>query len=237
MSEPPLPQLQLPTPSVPVTPMQSLSQPDATIKELRRRMGDDVGLLSYLPDEKVRAAPFDNKVESGGHPLPVRILFGKLEQDKTPPKNVWAWLHYEPGSSRPPECRLKAFSWTGQFEEPITLEEAMEKASPMPAFTWLKPQHGRFDRGHFSLVLRYYFILQKLKLPTQWPISDIFVAESKPACKVAKTNAEESLLLQKSQMAIGTAAAQSSGVSTRLQASALPAVCLNLTYTQALQAD
>jgi len=174
-------------------------------------MGDDVGLLSYLPHEKVRAAPFDNKAESGGHPLPVRIFFGKLEQDKTPPKNAWALLHSKPGSSRPPECRLKIFSRTGQLEEPNTLEEAMEKASPMPAFTCLKPRHGRFDRGHLSSVLRYYFILQKLKLPTQCPISDMFVAELKAACKVAKTNAEESLLVQKSQIAIGTAAAQSSG--------------------------
>ena len=222
-----------PLPSVPVAPMQSLSQPDATIKELRRRMGDDVGLLSYLPDEKVRAAPFDNKAESGGHPLPLRILFGKLEKGS---RNVWALLHSKPGSHRPPEVRLKVFSRTGQLEEPIALEDAMEKATPMPAFTCLKPQDGRFDRAHLSSVMRYYFILQKVELPNQWPISDVFVAELKAACKVAKANAEERVLVQKSNKVVGTASAQSPGTPTRLQTS-VPSVCPSLPYTGAIQAD
>ncbi|KAJ4335916.1 hypothetical protein N0V87_005772 [Didymella glomerata] len=129
----------LPASSVPVAPMHSLSQADATIKELRKRMGDDLGLLSYLLDDE-----------------------------------------------------------TGQLKGHITLEEAMEKSSPMPAFTCVKSQHGRFDRAHLSSVLRYYFILQKVQLPTPWPISDIFVAELKAACKVAKANAEKSVLVHKS---------------------------------------
>jgi hypothetical protein len=144
--------------------------------------------LSYLPDEIVRAAPFNNKAESGGHPLPLRVLFGKLEKGS---RNVWAWLHNKPGSNRTPEVRLKVFSRTGQPEEPIALQDAMEKATPMPAFTCLKPQDGRFDRTHLSSVLRYYFILQKVELPYQWPISDVFVDELRAACKVAEANAKE----------------------------------------------
>lgn len=66
--------------------MQSLSQADATIKELRSRTGEDVGLLSYLPDERVKTALLDNKAEPGGHPLPVRILFGKIEQTNRLPE-------------------------------------------------------------------------------------------------------------------------------------------------------
>ncbi|KAL1643572.1 hypothetical protein SLS61_009200 [Didymella pomorum] len=136
----------------------------------------------------VRAAPFNNKAESGGHPLPLRVLFGKLEKGS---RNVWAWLHNKPGSNRTPEVRLKVFSRTGQPEEPIALQDAMEKATPLPAFTCLKPQDGRFDRTHLSSVLRYYFILQKVELPYQWPISDVFVAELRAACKVAEANAKE----------------------------------------------
>jgi hypothetical protein len=227
----------LPASSVPVAPMHSLSQADATIKELRKRMGDDLGLLSYLLDDEVRTAPFDNKAESSGHSLPIRIFFGKLEQDKTALRNVWALLHNEPGSSRPPECRLKIISQTGQLKGHITLEEAMEKSSAMPAFTCVKSQHGRFDRAHLSSVLRYYFILQKVQLPTPWPISDIFVAELKAACKVAKANAEKSVLVHKSNKVAGAAAAKSPGASTRLQVSALPPVCLSYLYPGALQAD
>lgn len=61
----------LPASSVPVAPMHSLSQADATIKELRKRIGDDLGLLFYLLDDEVRTAPFDDKAESSGYLLPI----------------------------------------------------------------------------------------------------------------------------------------------------------------------
>lgn len=190
--------------------MQALSQADATISELRLRMGDDVGLLSYLPDEKVLKAPFHYKAVTGGHPLPIRILFGKLAEDKSPPREIWALLHNKPGSSRPPKCRLKIFSSRGELGDPITLEEAMDAASPTAAFTCLKAPSGRLDRAHISSVLRYYFILQRVELPLPWPISEIFVFELKSACRIAKANAEDNALSSRGLKAGTTDEAQPS---------------------------
>ena len=122
-------------------------------------MGEDIGLLSYLPDDEVRKALFVDTPESGGHPLHIRILFGKTEQEESSPSGVWALPHSKPDSSCPPECRLKIFSRRGEPEEPIALEEVMVQASPIAAFTCLKAQHGRFDPTHLSSVFRHYFIL------------------------------------------------------------------------------
>jgi hypothetical protein len=97
-------------PSVPVAPVQPLSQADATVKELRTRMGDDVGLLDNLPHEKRRTAPFDNKAEPGGNPLPIRILFRETEQDNSSSMGVWALLHNKPGSSRTSGAQTRGVS-------------------------------------------------------------------------------------------------------------------------------
>ncbi|KAJ4343926.1 hypothetical protein N0V95_006528 [Ascochyta clinopodiicola] len=185
------------TPSAPITLMQSPSQADVTVKDLRTRMGEDVGLLSYLPCEKVRTASFHHKGETG-HPLPIRILFGKIKHKKSDFMEVWALLHNKPGSSRSPEVRLKLFTRQGQLEGPIALEEAMEQAWPAAAFTSSKMKNARFDRAHLSAIMRYYFILQKIQLPSPWPISDIFIMELKSACRIAKANAEGNLLQPKS---------------------------------------
>lgn len=187
-----------------------------------------MGLLSYLPDEKVNTAPFHNFADSGGYPLPARILFGKLKQDKSSPRRVWALLHNKPGSSRPPEWRLKIFSRLDQLEGPITLDEAMEQASPMPAFTCLNSRHGRWDRAHLCSVLRYYFILQKLQLPSPWPISDVFICELKAACRVAKVHVEESVLKLKDQKAVTPVTARPPGASMRSQDPAPSRVTVSL---------
>lgn len=177
------------TASISVAPMQPPSQGDITLRDLRTRLGEDVSLLSYLPCQKVRKAPFNNRNENS-HPLPVRILFGKVEHYKSTAREIWALLHNKPGSSRPPEVRLRYFSRQGEPEEPIRLEEASEQASPTAAFACVKAQNGFFDRPQLSAVLRYYFISQKIDLPSPWPISDIFVTDLKSACRAAKLNAE-----------------------------------------------
>ena len=142
-------------------------------------MGEDVGLLSYLSDDKARKMPFDDQVEIKGHPLPIRILFGNLERDTATPREVWALLHSKPGSNRTPEVRMKIFSQQGELEGAITLDEALEQASPAAAFTCIRAQHDHFDRAHLSSVLRYYLILQKVQLSSSWPISDMMISELK----------------------------------------------------------
>ncbi|KZM20144.1 hypothetical protein ST47_g8728 [Ascochyta rabiei] len=159
------------TPSVSMAPIPPQSQADVTIKDLRARMGEDVGLLSYLPCEKMKTAPFHNKGETGHH-LPIRILFGKTKHKK---------LDF-----------MELFNRHGQLEGPIALEEAMEQASPVAAFTSSKTKNNRLDRAHLRAIMRYYFVLQKIQLPSPWPISDIFVLELKSACRIAKANAEGS---------------------------------------------
>lgn len=179
--------------------MQPTSHADTTISDLRARMGEDVDLLSYLPDEKAQKEAFQNKKATRSSPLPLRILFGKVEKRKSSPREVWALLYSKPGSSRAPECQLRYFSSEGELEETIALEEAMEKVTLTAAFTCLKAQNGRFDRAHLSSVLGYYFILQMKELPSPWPISDLFVSDLKAACRMAQINAENDGPVSKSR--------------------------------------
>ncbi|KAH6622026.1 hypothetical protein C7974DRAFT_377651 [Boeremia exigua] len=181
-------------------PMQPHNQADDTIRDLRARMGEDVGLLSYLPDEKVQTAFVDYKAEIG-HTLSTRILFGEIKRDRSSTRDVWALLHSKPGGRRPPEARLRLYSRDGHPEEPITLEEAIEQVSPTAAFACLQPKHGRFDRAHLRSVLGYYFVLQKLQIPSSWPMSERFVSDLRSACKVARANMEDEMLASKSSFA------------------------------------
>lgn len=150
--------LSAPTAATPVAPMQPFDQGNLTIRDLRTRMGKDVGLLSYLPDDKVRKAPFNSKNDNT-HPLPIRILFGRVGNHKSNPREIWAMLHNKPGSIRPPEVRLRFFSRQEEPEEPIRLENAIKQASPTAAFACLKSSIGLFSGPQVSAVLRYYFIL------------------------------------------------------------------------------
>lgn len=51
-------------------------------------------LLSYLPDQKkTRKAAFDDQSEIRGHPLSIRIPFGKIEQGKSTPREGRALVH------------------------------------------------------------------------------------------------------------------------------------------------
>lgn len=47
-------------------------------------------------------------------------------------------------------------------------------------------------------------------MPTQWPISDLFVAELKAACRVAKVNAMDRVLVRKGPLVISDVAGLSS---------------------------
>ncbi len=100
---------------------------------------------------------------------------------------------------------MKIFSRIGELEEPITLEEAMEYVTLHAALTCLRSRNGKLDRAQLSAVLRYYFMLQKLELPCTWPISEIFIAELRSACRVAKVNKEGRIVASKNPDAIKAA--------------------------------
>lgn len=155
-------------------------------------MGADASLLQYLPTDKIYEATFEDKKRERPNSLPLRILFGQLQEGNKKGKEVWILLNKSSAEDRWPEHRFNIFDRTGRLLGGITVEDALRQSNPANAFKCLRPPgHINIDIAHLRAVIKYYFMVKKVDPQMPWPVDARFASQLIAACNVARTFAEK----------------------------------------------
>ncbi|EMD67538.1 hypothetical protein COCSADRAFT_352521 [Bipolaris sorokiniana ND90Pr] len=169
------------------------------LRQIHSLMGEDALFLEHLPIDKIRGAEFEDKKQKRLTSLPQRILFGQITEGEKKGLEVWILPIKTRDENQWPGHRFNLFDRHGNLHSGITIEEAIRLTNAANAFKWLK-KYGTMDSTLLRAVIRYYFMVKKVKPPSPWPVDKRFTAELLAACKVAAgISAKEARAKQKTQ--------------------------------------
>jgi hypothetical protein len=158
---------------------------DAILRNIRSRMADHADLLRYLPVDSVRIEHLSESQPRKTHPY--RIHFGTLQGAGSTEDQVGVLL-----SRRDKEGSLKlkymVSTIYGDDKGYVSVADAIKLAKPARAFGGIVEADG-IDWMKLRAVVRYYFIANKIDLPSTWSLDGMFIKELILACKVAESNA------------------------------------------------
>ncbi|KAH7087467.1 hypothetical protein FB567DRAFT_525089 [Paraphoma chrysanthemicola] len=192
------------SPGSPPTAMQSTNPQskhlnDATLLQIKFRMGSDAALLNYLPLEKVRLERFDDAKSERSTALPTKLHYGQIPNGRRSPKNVAILLCVSSKEDKPPEQQYNVFTRAGKLENRISISEAIRTANYGSSFTCIKSIKG-MEPDYLRSVVKYYFIALRVDIPTIWTVDATFIKHLTAACRLARANLSRDRGITSSQM-------------------------------------